>query len=165
MSGFLTPPTFAPPVNEPIPLGLNGQVLTMLGTVPRFAGAGAGGVTLGAFAEIILPAGTVNDLDPVPVGPPAWPATYGRIDLNTDAGPVTITGILAGKDGQVVWLRNSGTSNDAVFSANDSGSAAPNRIIFYFNVIMVPQQCGLLCYFGPSTGINSGQGGWVFTGF
>ena len=96
MSGFLSAPQFSPPV-QPISLGTNGQVLTMVGARPQFSNA-AGGGGIGPAIAFNSPAGVI---DPNIVGFTAGvgSAGTGRIKV-TLAADTSWEGLPAGTDGQ-----------------------------------------------------------------
>lgn len=95
MGEFLVPPTFNPP-RYGIPLGSNGQVLTMVGTQPRFAAA-AGGGGIGSSINFSPAAGTI---DPSIAG---FTTSVGRIKV-TLAGNTTFEGLPVGADGQQLFI-------------------------------------------------------------
>lgn len=67
----------------------------------------------------------VNNLDPLNGSTPGAIGTINRLNF-TGTGPTVITGILAGSDGQLLWLRNS-TNADITLPLNNAGSAAANQ--------------------------------------
>jgi hypothetical protein len=98
MSGFLQSPTFSPPVG-PITLGTPGQVLTMVGAVPKFATGGGGGggqPVLGAASPYASPSGVVPT-----AAPPGFTSTTGRVNV-TLSGNTTWDAMTAGSDGQLI---------------------------------------------------------------
>lgn len=131
MGSFLSPPTWTPPV-APIPLGTSGQVLTMVGGVPAFAAAGAGGGFAGAEISAAPLAGNNNNFNPG--GSPVWPGTlaapYGILILTDGATPgaATLTGLLAGLARQQVILVN---NRATAVTLNDQSvaSVAANRFL------------------------------------
>ena len=142
MSGFLTPPTFAPPVYN-IPLGTDGQVLTMSGGVPQFE-AGSGG-NLPAALAYASPAGISNNVNPGG----AFPTNVGRLVV-TLAGDATWTGLVAGSDGQLVWIYNADATDNLTLSVADAGSTAANQFAGFSSLILPAQASVLACYFGLS---------------
>lgn len=141
MSGFLIPPTFAPPAYG-IPLGSDGEVLTMVAGVPRFAAAASGGA--GGYLACTVPSGTSNDFDP---GAP-WPSGVGRLDLDASLGNATLTGLIAGSDGQIVYLSNIDPSFSIVLANQNTGSAAANRFRTVDDLTLVPGDTLVILYYG-----------------
>lgn len=118
MSGFLTSPTFSPPVG-PIALGSNAQVLTMVGGVPAFAAAAGGGAaSLGTRLAYASPAGGA-----VAAAPAGASKTTGRLDVTLPGGNATwISLTIAGAvDGQLLVIRNDDALNTLVLPAADFG--------------------------------------------
>lgn len=142
MSGFLTPPTFSPPVWS-IPLGTAGQVLTMVGGTPVFAAAGAaGGLILSGRRAYASPAGAQNDVNPGG----GFPANIGRLIVTLAAGNASWTGLIAGADGQLLYLTNADAANSLELDVANAGSAAANRFLYQFNLVLGPGVSKLLCY-------------------
>lgn len=77
---------------------------------------------------VVLAAGTTNNLDPGS----GFPASISWLDLDTTAGAATLTGLLAGTDGQTVTLRVTGANPLTLSTGNtglgDAGSSAANRL-------------------------------------
>lgn len=146
MSGFLTPPTFTPSV-PPIQLGTAGQVLTMVSGVPAFAAASGGGSsgTLTGRIAYASPAGANNDVTPPVVLPATWVTTH-RLIVTLAAGNANWTGLLAGTDGQQLFLTNADAANSLTLNAQNAGSAAANRFLYLFDVVLGPGVSKLLCY-------------------
>lgn len=132
MSGFLTPPTFAPPVYN-IPLGSSGQVLTMVGGVPRFASAAAAsGAILGSRLAYASPAGVTAA---APVG---FSAATGRLYVTLPGGDSTWSSLTAGADGQLLVVINHDVANILTLSAGGfltSGYVLPpgHRALIYYD--------------------------------
>jgi hypothetical protein len=142
MSGFLTQPTFTPPV-PPIRLGTAGQVLTMVGAVPAFAAAGAaGGLILSGRRSYASPAGAQNDVNPGG----GFPANIGRLVVTLAAGNANWTGLLAGSDGQLLYLTNADAANTLELDVANGGSAAANQFQYQFGLALGPGVSKLLCY-------------------
>ncbi len=117
------PPTFNP-AKFLIPLGAAGTVLTGNGvtSAPTFQLPGAAGIVeLGPFLSVATAAGVTNNFNPGG----AWP-TIGRLDIDTTAGNAELTGLVAGTDGQMVLIRNTGVNSLQLDNANAS-SATANR--------------------------------------
>ncbi len=145
MSGFLFAPTFTPPVPS-IPLRTNGTVLTMVGGIPQFVAAGSGGgLTLGGRLGYASPAGAQNDVNPAG----GFPTNIGRLVVTLAAGDAAWGGLLAGDPlGQLLLLTNGDAANSLTLNANDAGSAAANRFLYQFNIVLGPGVSKLLCYDG-----------------
>jgi subtilisin family serine protease len=113
MSGFLTSPTFSPPVG-PIALGSNAQVLTMVGGVPAFAAAGGGGgsALLGTRLAFASPAGGA-----VAAAPAGFTGTTGRLLVTLPGGNATWASLTNGIDGQLLVVANNDAANILTLSA------------------------------------------------
>lgn len=145
MSGFLTPPTFTPPVPS-IPLGTAGQVLTMVGGVPAFAAASAGSAgTLSGRVVYASPAGANNNVTPPVVLPATWLTTH-RLIVTLAGGNASWTGLLAGADGQLLYVTNADAANSLTLNAQNVGSLAANRFLYQFDMVLGPGISKLLCY-------------------
>lgn len=131
MSGFLTPPTFTPSV-PPIALGTAGQVLTMVNGVPAFAAGGGGGTLLGRVSYA-TPAGSQNNV--APGG--GFPTNKSRLVV-TLAGNATWTGLVAGTDGQLVYLTNADAADSLTLTSQDAGSLAANQFLYAGGGIVLP---------------------------
>lgn len=142
MSGFLPAPTFTPPV-PPIPLGTDGKVLTMSGGVPQFLASSGG--NLPAALAYASPAGSSNNVNPGG----AFPTNVGRLVV-TLAGDATWTGLVAGADGQLLWIYNADATDNLTLSVADVGSTAANRFAGFSSVIVPAQASVLACYFAGS---------------
>lgn len=136
MSGFLTSPTFTPPVG-PTSLGTNGQVLTMVGGKPAFAAsAGGGAATLGTRLAFASPAGIA-----VAAAPAGASATTGRLNVTLPGGNATwISLTIAGAvDGQLLVVRNDDAANTLTLPAADFGGVVDlnlppkARALLYFD--------------------------------
>lgn len=145
MSGWLTLPAFIPQV-APIPLGAAGDVLTMANGVPSFAPAGsAGGLTLGGRLGYASPAGAQNNVNPAG----GFPTNIGRLVVTLAAGNANWTGLLAGSAlGQLLLLTNADAANSLTLNAQNVGSAAANRFLYQFDLVLGPGVSKLLCYDG-----------------
>jgi hypothetical protein len=144
MSGFLTPPTFTPPVPS-IPLGTTGQVLTMVGGVPAFATPGAGGGTFAGRVAYASPAGANNNVSPPVVLPATWLTTH-RLIVTLAGGNANWTGLLAGADGQLLLVTNADAANSLELDAQNGGSLAANQFLYQFSIVLGPGVSKLLCY-------------------
>lgn len=80
------------------------------------------GVLSGYVSATITTAST-NDYNPGS----SFPTGYGRIDINPSTNDITLTGLLAGTDGQQVFIRNTGSTYNVIFTIASSSSSAANR--------------------------------------
>ena len=144
---ILIPPPWTPFIPAG-PLGAAGGVLTSNGpgAAPSFkpASSAGGGVLSGRFASN-LAAGTTNNLTFT-----GWPGASGaRILLNPSAGASTLTGLVAGVDGQMVFALNVQPigGNSITFANLSALSTAANQFtIAGATFILAPQQRSLLVY-------------------
>lgn len=144
MSGFLSSPTWNPP-KPPISLGTTGQVLTMVGGSPAFANASGGGGSLGSYLAAAPATGTYNNYNPAGFG-----TSVGRLDISTTSGNVTLTGLAAGTDGQLLNLRNTGANNLILRQLNAGSSGANQFAIPADNYTLTQYGSIFLCYYGGS---------------
>ncbi len=77
-----------------------------------------GGSGTGYLAPAAITASSTNNYDPGS----SWPTNYSWLDLNPSTNDVTLTGLVAGTDGQAVSIRNIG-STYAIYLTNASGSS------------------------------------------
>lgn len=91
------------------------------------------------YADSAPPAGTINDL--VLPG-----ASDFALDIDTTAGPVDITGFVARRNGQKIFLSNVGPDLLQVL-ANNAGSAAANRVRAATDLALVQDQTLTLQWF------------------
>lgn len=79
------------------------------------------------YVSVVLAAGTTNNLSPGS----GFPTSISWLDFDTSAGAATLTGLLAGTDGQTVTCRVTGanplTLSTGATGLGDSGSSAANR--------------------------------------
>lgn len=89
-------------------------------------GGGGGGTTPGTYIFVAPTAGSKNNYDPS--GGSGFPVGYDRVDIDTSAGDVTVTGFLSTGvvDGQEVLVANIG-ANILKLTDQDAGSTAANR--------------------------------------
>lgn len=83
---------------------------------------GAGSAGAGTPVSVTLSAASTNDYDPGS----SFPTGIGRLYINVDTADSILTGLLAGSDGQVVIIENSGTFN-LQLTKESASSAAANR--------------------------------------
>jgi hypothetical protein len=122
MGGFVPAPTFDPP-QPPIAVGSFGETLQVLasGRVGFGAGGGGGG-GIGSYLKVAPAAGSYNNYNPAGFG-----SGVGRLDVDTSAGIVTLTGIQAQSDGQLLNVRCVG-ANVLNLTAFSGLSLAGNQI-------------------------------------
>lgn len=116
-------------------------------------GGGGSSTTGGILATAVLSAGANNNLDPIA----AWPAGFGRLDLNAAAGAANVTGLKAGIDGQQIVIRNLPSSgNNVTLNNQNAGSLAANQFQGLSlaspnaDMILVPGSAILLMYYAGS---------------
>ncbi len=133
MGTFLVSPTFVPHV-PPIPLGTNGQVLTMVGGIPSFAAGAPQAATLGGRIAFASPAGVAVAAAPAGFGP-----STGRILVTLPLGNATWVSLTAGVDGQLLVVRNADATNLLILPAadwggtGDLGIAPGGRVLIYYD--------------------------------
>lgn len=152
-----TAPTFngGPPYFD-IDVGSSGDVLTSqgAGNAPKFAPGGAGGnPTFGTFVSVALSAGINDNVNPGGT----WPSGYGRVDFDTSAGNATVTGLVAGSDGQAIIIRNSG-ANVLTLASLNAGSTAANQFLYAADLQLPENGSVLVVYY---SNLNGGSGAWV----
>lgn len=139
MSGFLVAPVFLP-IRQPLQNGAPGNVLTITANGERAWVAGGGG-GVGSYLEAAPAAGTYNDYAPAGFG-----STVGRLDIDTGAGDVELTGLLAGSDAQLLIVTNIGAHN-LILDPLNVGSAAANRFRLPGQMYLPQYNAQLLCYY------------------
>ncbi len=133
------------PFEGPVGVGAVGTVLTSQGkgNQLKFAAPGAPSfVALGAYLLAAVPAGSSNDFNPGG----AWP-TIGRLDVTLALGAATLTGLVAGTDGQLVLLFNADPANNLTLDNQNAASAAANRFEASGNWSIVPGGALWLAYY------------------
>jgi len=153
MGGFLAPPTFTPPV-PPIQLGTSGQVLTMVGGLPKFATGGGGGSSgyLGTRLAYASPAGASNN-----VAPSAdWPKDssgnpINRLAVTLPSGAANWTGLVAGGDGQILVITNFDSANTLTLNSQNAGSSAGNQFLGPADM-SIPPGDSLWSYYDETSG-------------
>lgn len=115
---------------------------------------GAGGGFAGKYISAAAVAGANNNFNPG--GAPAWPGTaaapYGRLDLTGAAGDFNISGLVAGRDGQELIIRNT-TAHNCTLNDQNAGSTAANRFAIgdgtgANDTILPPGVSITACYYG-----------------
>ncbi len=87
-------------------------------------GGGGGGGGTGTLVSVTVTAASTNNYNPGS----GFPTAIGRLDIDPTTNDVTLTGLLAGIDGQQVIIRNVGTGGFAItLAVADAGSAAANQ--------------------------------------
>lgn len=144
MGGFVNAPQFLPveqPLrNSPTP----GYVLTIQanGTRGWSPGGGGGGGGIGSYLEDAPTAGVHNNYNPTGFG-----STVGRLDIDTTAGDVELTGLQAGTDGQLLIATNIG-ANNLILDPLNAGSSAGNQFRLVGQMYAAQYDAILLCYYG-----------------
>lgn len=139
MGSIILPPTWVPP-QAPVPLGTNGQVLTIVDGALKFADSGGGGGTggiIGSYLAYASGSGTQDNVSPSDF-PGESSAPVGRLGVTLADGAATWTGLLAGNDGQILQLINLDASNSLTLNAQDAGSSAANRFIAPADITLPP---------------------------
>ncbi|HYM34701.1 MAG TPA: hypothetical protein VET48_04845 [Steroidobacteraceae bacterium] len=106
------------------------------------SGGGGGPSTGGVLVTAALAAGANNDFNPGG----AFPVGVGRLDLDSTAGVATVTGLLAGSDGQQVFIRNKPGGNNVTLMNANGGSAAANQFTSSDDIILTPGTAVVLMY-------------------
>lgn len=82
--------------------------------------SGSGGSGAGTPISVTLSVASTNNYDPGS----SFPTSIGRLYINVDTADSILTGLLAGTDGQVVVVENSGTFNLQLTKESASSTAA-----------------------------------------
>ncbi len=82
-----------------------------------------GGSGTGYLAPTAITAASTNDYDPGS----SFPTNYSWLDLNPSTNDITLTGLLAGTDGQSVSIRNIGSTYTIYLTNASNLSLAANR--------------------------------------
>lgn len=101
------------------------------------SGGGGGGGTGLLRAAVALAAGGTNDLNPH-ASSPAWPTSYGRLILTAPSGVANVTGLVAGTDGQWLFIFNNDAANAVTLNSQNAGSAAANRFVYFADMVLSP---------------------------
>lgn len=145
MASFLRAPQFLP-VEPPLENGDVGDVLTISSGHTRVwaPGGGGGGGGVGTYLEDAPTAGVHNNYAPAGFG-----ATVGRLDIDTTAGDVELTGLLAGNDAQLLIVTNIG-ANNLILDPLNAGSLAANQFRLVGQMYAAQYDAILLCYYAGS---------------
>lgn len=143
------------PPSFDLPVGSTGQVLTSKGSgkAPVFQAGGGGSPLFGTYVSVALAAGTNDNVNPGG----AWPTGYGRLDLDTTAGAATVTGLVAGSDGQAVIVRCAG-ANQLTLNSLDAGSSAANQFLYVADLALDENGSVMIVYY---SNLNGGSGAWA----
>jgi hypothetical protein len=115
----------------------------MVSGVPAFAAPGAaGGLILAGRKAYASPAGANNNVNPGG----GFPLNIGRLVVTLAAGNANWTGLLAGADGQLLYLTNADAANTLELDPSNVGSAAANQFLYQFSLALGPGVSKLLCY-------------------
>lgn len=79
-----------------------------------------------------------------------WPGLYGRLDVDTTAGAISWTGLLAGFDGQRVSIRNTGAAANLTLVNQSASSVAANRFAATADTVVTPGLAVEAIYYGGS---------------
>ncbi len=110
------------------------------------AGTGGGGSSggTGALISLTITAATTPNLDPGS----GFPTGVGRIDINPTTNDVTLTGLLAGTDGQQLEIRNIGSTYNVILTIESGLSLAANRFSGYGTTrAIVPASISRVTYY------------------
>ena len=103
------------------------------------SGGGGGTVAVGLLrAAVALAAGATNNLNPH-AAVPAWPTNYGRLILTAPSGVANVTGLVAGADGQWLWIFNNDGANAVTLNSQNAGSSAANRFSYFADLVLSPK--------------------------
>lgn len=124
------------------------------GPIGGGSSSGGGPITGGALATTAPAAGVSVNLLPAVDWPGTGAGTYGRLDVDTTAGDVTINSLVAGAVGQQVLVRNTGINN-LTLAVGVGSTPITNRFTFLANLTLPS--------FG-TTFIEYSDGRWVIVG-
>lgn len=142
MSGFFLAPQFEP-VAPPLFNGAEGDVLAIVGGQRAWSSGGtAKQGYLGSYISVTPSAGIHANFAPAGFSP-----TVGRLDIDTSAGNVELTGLVAEADGQLLNVSNIGP-NALILDPLNAGSVAANQFRLPGQMYISPQYDSiLLCYY------------------
>jgi hypothetical protein len=121
---------------------ITGNLASPFATISATGGGGGTQGYLGTFITNAPASGVINNFAPAGFG-----AGVGRLDVDTTAGNVELTGLTAGTDGQLLNVRNTGANNLILDSLN-GGSAAANQFELPGQMYIPQYDSILLCYYG-----------------
>jgi hypothetical protein len=107
---------------------------------------------LAVAAVVTPPAGQSDDVDPGPgdIG------IINRVHVDTSAGAASFSGIVAGSDGQLLWLLVTGANDLTLLNAD--GSSAPGNQFSGLGDLVIPAGGSALIYWDVGVGAS---GAWV----
>lgn len=146
MALFLSAPQFAPP-QPPVSLGAQGTVLTVVGKGLKFKSPSGQPIAVG-YVKNAPTAGRHDNFAPT-----GLTSSVNRLDVDTTAGNIELTGIIASVDGGFLIVRNVG-ANLLLLDSESAFSNAANRIQLPAQMALPQFNSILLCYYGASTTIN-----------
>lgn len=115
-------------------------------------GASMAILRLAPAATVTPPAGQSNNVDPGSI------STINRIHVDTSAGAASFSGLVAGLDGQLVWIFISG-ANDLTLLNESASSTITNRFHGLGDFVL-PADSSVLIYY--DSGIGAGTPGrWI----
>jgi hypothetical protein len=103
--------------------------------------SGAGGANF--YVATNLAAGSTNDFAPT-----GFDSTTGILNIDPNAGESTLTGLLAGVNGQRLTIINASATNALNLNTADAGSAAANQFQIGVNLTLEPKQSASAIYSG-----------------
>ena len=98
-----------------------------------------GGGYLPGYASIVTAAATIDNFNP---DPGVWPTGIGCVDIDPSSGLTTIIGMVAGADGQLVFLWNADDTNEIEFQIGASSVPANNFQGVGGGPLILPPQTG-----------------------
>lgn len=101
------------------------------------------------YLTAVPPAGSTDNYAPT-----GFSASTGVLDLNPSSGAATLTGLLAGYDGQRLVVSNVHASNAVTLNANSGSSSAANRFRLATDITLLQYQSLTIQY-------SSGAGLWI----
>lgn len=105
------------------------------------SGVVAGGVVLGALVSDAPGVANVNDYAPAGFG-----NLSGGLDITPNVGDTTLTGLIAGAEGQTVEIRNVSATDNLILSNQNAASSASNRFRASLDLILAPGQRTIAVY-------------------
>lgn len=121
------------------------SVLQAIAGMIAAGGGGGGGGMLPGFISCFAAAGNTDNFNPE-LG--TWPINIGRVDIDPSAGNATLLGLVAGTDGQLVYLYNPDTNNDLFIETSASSISANNFQGVGGSTLSLPPQTGTwICYY------------------
>lgn len=108
-------------------------------------GGGGGGGFLPGYALAYVASGNVDNLNP---DPGVWPTGIGRIDITPSMGVAALLGLVAGTDGQLVYLYNADPNNELDLETGASSTPGNSFQGVGGSVLGLPPQTGTwICYY------------------